>query len=383
MEYVKLGEIGKIVTGNTPSKKEKKYYSENYIDFVKPTNFKNNEITYINKGEEFLSLEGMQKGRVAGSNSVLITCIGNIGNIGLLNKKVCFNQQINSIEIDNGKVFKEYVAYALQSIVPVLRHNANKAVVPILNKSQLEKIKIPICNLEKQKRIIDKLNIVRRIIKKQKNQLKLLEDLSKSLFYEMFGDPIRNEKGWEVKKLSEVSDIKSGGTPSTKNKEYWENGNISWIGSNMCQNRVIYENDGKFITQKGLENSSAKVFEKDVILIALVGATIGKVALLKFLTTTNQNIAGIKILDNKKYKPEYIFYILQFLYPKFQKLGGDKFKMANLSFIKNLMILDVSYTLQNKFAEKVEKIDKLKFEIEQSLKETENLYNSLMQKFFK
>ena len=57
--------------------------------------------------------------------------------------------------------------------------------------------------------------------------------------------------------------------------------------------------------------------------------------------------------------------------------------MANLSFIKNLMILDVSYTLQNKFAEKVEKIDKLKFEIEQSLKETENLYNSLMQKFFK
>ena len=183
MEYVKLGEIGKIVTGNTPSKKEKKYYSENYIDFVKPTNFKNNEITYINKGEEFLSLEGMQKGRVAGSNSVLITCIGNIGNIGLLNKKVCFNQQINSIEIDNGKVFKEYVAYALQSIVPVLRHNANKAVVPILNKSQLEKIKIPICNLEKQKRIIDKLNIVRRIIKKQKNQLKLLEDLSKSLFW--------------------------------------------------------------------------------------------------------------------------------------------------------------------------------------------------------
>ena len=382
MEYVKLGEIGKIVTGNTPSKKEKKYYSENYIDFVKPTNFKNNEITYINKGEEFLSLEGMQEGRVAGSNSVLITCIWNIGNIGLLNKKVCFNQQINSIEIDNGKVFKEYVAYALQSIVPVLRHNANKAVVPILNKSQLEKIKIPICNLEKQKRIIDKLNIVRRIIKKQKNQLKLLEDLSKSLFYEMFGDPIRNEKVWEVKKLSEFSDIKSGGTPSTKNKEYWENGNISWIGSNMCQNRVIYENDGKFITQKGLENSSAKVFEKDVILIALVGATIGKVALLKFLTTTNQNIAGIKILDNKRYKSEYIFYILQFLYPKFQKLGGDKFKMANLSFIKNLTILDVSYTLQNKFAKKVEKIDKLKFEIEQSLKETENLYNSLMQKFF-
>ena len=283
---------------------------------------------------------------------------------------------VKILKVKNEKFLAKYLYYALLKFkIPNTGYNRHF--------KWLKNFKIEEIELEKQKKIVEILDKSNLIIKRKKEELKKLEELKKSLFYEMFGDPIRNEKGWEVKKLSEVSDIKSGGTPSTKNKEYWENGNISWIGSNMCQNRVIYENDGKFITQKGLENSSAKVFEKDVILIALVGATIGKVALLKFLTTTNQNIAGIKILDNKKYKPEYIFYILQFLYPKFQKLGGDKFKMANLSFIKNLMILDVSYTLQNKFAEKVEKIDKLKFEIEQSLKETENLYNSLMQKFFK
>ena len=133
----------------------------------------------------------------------------------------------------------------------------------------LENTYFNIPGIETQNEVVNIIEKIQKIIQKKIKQLKQSEELKKSLFYEMFGDPIRNEKGWEVKKLSEVSDIKSGGTPSTKNKEYWENGNISWIGSNMCQNRVIYENDGKFITQKGLENSSAKVFEKDVILIAL------------------------------------------------------------------------------------------------------------------
>lgn len=61
----------------------------------------------------------------------------------------------------------------------------------------------------------------------------------------------------------------------------------------MCQNAVPYENDGKYITEKGYANSSAKLFKRDTVLVALVGAAIGKVALLKFETTTNQNVLGI------------------------------------------------------------------------------------------
>ena len=198
----------------------------------------------------------------------------------------------------------------------------------------------------------------------------------------MFGDPIKNEKGWKVSNFGKNFEVSSGGTPSTKISEYWENGNISWIGSNLCQNKILNENDGKYITELGYENSSAKLYAKGTILIALVGATIGKTALLKFPTATNQNIAGVEV-DNNKFSSDFVFFVAQLLYPKFQGIGKNKFKMANLKFIKDLPIIIPPLSLQNEFSQFVEKTDKLKFEAEKSLKEMENLYESLMQKFFK
>ena len=176
----------------------------------------------------------------------------------------------------------------------------------------------------------------------------------------MFGDPIKNEKGWKVSNFGKNFEVSSGGTPSTKISEYWENGNISWIGSNLCQNKILNENDGKYITELGYENSSAKLYAKGTILIALVGATIGKTALLKFPTATNQNIAGVEV-DNNKFSSDFVFFVAQLLYPKFQGIGKNKFKMANLKFIKDLPIIIPPLSLQNEFSQFVEKTDKLKF----------------------
>ncbi|WP_338936759.1 restriction endonuclease subunit S [Fusobacterium polymorphum] len=156
--------------------------------------------------------------------------------------------------------------------------------------------------------------------------------------------------------------MSSGGTPSKANKIYWENGTISWIGSNMCNDEIITKNDGKFITEEGLKNSSAKIYKMNTVIVALVGATIGKTGLLKFETSTNQNIAALEI-KNMDYSPEFLFFLLQNLYYKFTELGGDTFKMANLSFIKNLPLISPPIELQNKFAERIEKIEKLKFTI--------------------
>ena len=176
----------------------------------------------------------------------------------------------------------------------------------------------------------------------------------------MFGDPIKNDKGWKISDFGKSFEVSSGGTPSTKIMEYWENGDISWIGSNLCQNKILHENDGKYITELGYENSSAKLYEKGTILIALVGATIGKAALLKFSTATNQNIAGVEV-DNNKFSSEFVFFVVQLLYPKFQGIGKNKFKMANLKFIKDLPIITPPLYLQNEFAEFVTKTNKLKF----------------------
>ena len=246
----------------------------------------------------------------------------------------------------------------------------------------MKRYKIAIPPLPEQERIVAELDCLSSIIEKQKDQLKELDNLAQSIFYTMFGDPITNEKGWEVKTFGKEFEISSGGTPSTSNKQYWDNGDISWIGSNMCQNAVIYENDGKYITTLGLEKSSAKLYDEGYVLVALVGATIGKTALLKIRTSTNQNIAGINVPKNKEYNSVFVFYLLQRLYCLFEDIGGDKFKMANLGFVRSLPLMSPPILLQQEFASKIEAIEKQKELIKQSMAETETLFNSRMDYYF-
>ncbi len=256
------------------------------------------------------------------------------------------------------------------------------AVVPKLTQKALVSIPIPIPPLSEQQHIVEELDLLSSIIEKKKAQLNELDNLAQSLFYEMFGDPITNEKGWEASTFNQEFEVSSGGTPSTRKKEYWDNGTISWIGSNMCQNKVLSDNDGKYITKEGLEHSSAKWYHKGFVLVALVGATIGKCALLNFDTTTNQNIAGINVPSNKYFEPYFVFFTLQSLYSLFQNIGEGKFKMANLSFVRSLPIIKPPLDLQQQFAEKIEAIEHQKDLIKQSIKEVETLFNSRMDYYF-
>ncbi len=272
-------------------------------------------------------------------------------------------------------LFYQLLSGRFYSYIEPLQSGAN---YPAVSDGIVKSYSIPIPPLSEQQRIVEELDLLSSIIEKKKAQLKELDSLAQSIFYDMFGDPVENEKGWEVKKLGEEFEVSSGGTPSTSKSEYWDNGNISWIGSNMCQNQVLHKNDGKFITKEGLEHSSAKLYLKGYVLVALVGATIGKVALLDFDTTTNQNIAGINVPNKKDYTSFFIFYLIQSLYFLFENIGEGKFKMANLSFIRALPIISPPLPLQQQFAEKIEAIEHQKELIKQSIKEVETLFNSRM-----
>ena len=282
------------------------------------------------------------------------------------------------------KVFPEYLQLFFKTnqykkqIKKITKKSVNQASFSV---NDFKEILITVPDLNIQEKIIKKIKVLEKILENNKLKLAYLSELTKSLFTRMFGDIKSNDKNWKIYKFSEKLKISSGGTPSKANKIYWENGTISWIGSNMCNDEIITKNDGKFITEEGLKNSSAKIYKMNTVIVALVGATIGKTGLLKFETSTNQNIAALEI-KNMDYSPEFLFFLLQNLYYKFTELGGDTFKMANLNFIKNLPLISPPIELQNKFTERVEKIEKLKFEIEKSIEEAQKLYNSLISKYF-
>ena len=113
------------------------------------------------------------------------------------------------------------------------------------------------------------------------------------------------KQGWVIKKLGEVCETGAGGTPLKSHKDYYEGGTIPWLLSGEVSQGEIY-NSKNFITEKGLKNSSAKLFPPNTVLIAMYGATAGQVGILKFEASTNQAVCGI--LPNEKTIPEYLYY---------------------------------------------------------------------------
>ena len=389
IQYKKLTDICEIITGEWGT--EIKENSQNIVSVIRTTNFLNNgKIDIQNK--ELVKRE-MDKNKIEQKKlkkgDIIIEKSGGSPNQPV-GRVVFFNLNSNDIFLCNNftsilrikeKINSKYIFYFLRNSYKnnkVLKfQNKTTGIINLKLQDYLNGSCIYLPELRIQNKVVNILDILESILEKNQNYLNYLKELTKSLFTRMFGDIKSNDKNWKIYKFSEKLKISSGGTPSKANKIYWKNGTISWIGSNMCNDEIITKNDGKFITEEGLKNSSAKIYKMNTVIVALVGATIGKTGLLKFETSTNQNIAALEI-KNMDYSPEFLFFLLQNLYYKFTELGGDTFKMANLSFIKNLPLISPPIELQNKFAERIEKIEKLKFIFDKAL--ISNIFGKLYKK---
>lgn len=166
-----------------------------------------------------------------------------------------------------------------------------------------------------------------------------------------------NEIEW--KSLGDVCIVQAGGTPSKNESLYWENGNIKWLSSTVCKNQKNVDEITNYITEQGLLKSSAKMMKANTTLIALVGATIGKVAFLPFEAAINQNIAGIYPINDNDVDPSYVYYACAMLYPKFLELSSGKLAMANLSFVRNLKIPIPPLEKQQRIVDILDRFDKL------------------------
>ena len=156
-------------------------------------------------------------------------------------------------------------------------------------------------NIEKQKQIIDG---ALQIIKAERE--------SKGIFFE--------KVDFEKVDLLSIAEITSGGTPLRSRPDYYDNGTIKWLKSGEVRQGEIYDSE-EYITEKGLKNSSAKVFPVDTILLAMYGATAGQVGILKVEASTNQAIAGI-IVNKDEVLPKYLYYFYQAQTNQFLKLAG-------------------------------------------------------------
>ena len=251
------------------------------------------------------------------------------------------------------------------------------AVVPKLTQKALVSIPIPIPPLSEQQHIVEELDLLSSIIEKKKAQLNELNNLAQSLYYEMFGDPITNEKGWEVKKLGEICSFSQGVQVDVS-----EQSTEKIPGWNRFLRIVDYTTDNDDIRYVNV-NDPKFILNKDDIAMVRYGASVG-----------TSDIGKEGVLANNLFKinySKYVFnkyYLLYSFHTKYFKAFINTVSfgaaMPALSFkvIKDFQILQPPLSCQQSFATKIETIEHQKELIKQSIKEVETLFNSRMDFYF-
>ena len=381
-KYKKLEEVGVVITGNTPSTKDyRNYESEDYC-FVKPSDILKDGITKLRQSEYHISDYAYQKSRKLPKGSVLTTCIGIIGKVGILQMDATCNQQINAI-VPLPLIDSSYLAYTILSSKNQLDKIANAPVVPIINKKEFSNLVIPVPPLSEQQHIVEELDLLSFIIGKKKAQLNELDNLAQSLFYEMFGDPNLNENNYDIKKLGEVCSIERGGSPRpiTDYITDAENG-INWIkiGDAVEGSKYIKSTSEK-IKPEGMKKSRF-VHKGDFILSNSM--SFGKPYILGVDGCIHDG--WLVIHDEKEvFDKSYLYYYLSSptIYGEFKRLAvGGVVNNLNSKLVRGVKVVIPPIDLQQQFASKIEAIEHQKELIKQSIKEVETLFNSRMDYYF-
>lgn len=274
-------------------------------------------------------------------------------------------------------VFYEYLYLFLLNLD--FRLFTRRGAVPTLDIAELKKQTIPVPPLPIQEQIVSEFDLLSGIIEKKREQLKELDALAQSIFYDMFGDPITNEKGWEVKKLKDVADIVGGSTPKTNIKEYW-NGDNYWVTPAELHGTRYISSTERCITDLAVDKAHLTQLPIGTVLLSS-RAPIGKVCITRVPMYCNQGFKNVICSDklNSEYVYQYLIDKTEFL----NSLGtGATFKEISKTTTENITIPIPPLPLQHQFATKIEAIEKQKELIKQSISETETLFNARMQEHF-
>ena len=180
-------------------------------------------------------------------------------------------------------------------------------------------------------------------------------------------------------KLGDVFEIGSGGTPSKSHPEYY-GGDIPWVKTGDLKNEYLYEVED-FITEEGLKNSAAKVYEADTVLIAMYGATIGATSILKINACTNQACAAFK--KNEQVIPEYLYYFLRSQKKKFVKDGvGGAQPNISAGYLKKVEMELPSIEDQRVIVDILEKISDIVIKRKQEIQSLDNLIKARFVEMF-
>lgn len=384
MKYEKLANYYKVTSGGTPSRKNSEFYLDGKIPWVKTGDLKN---MYLEDVSEFITERGLEKSsaKLFPKDTVLIAMYGaTIGNCSILSIDAATNQACAAF-LPNENILPEYLYYFFHNIKNDLIFKAVGGAQPNISISILRNIEIPYCSLNRQKAIVDVLNLSREIINKRKAQVTELSSLIQSTFLEMFGNPLTNNYGYKTDQIKNIcDDIKGGGTPSKRRPEYYK-GDIPWVTPKDMKTLLIKDSIDH-INNEAIENSSTKLIPADSLLMVIRSGILKRylpVAINKEDVTLNQDMKAF-IVNKNIVTPEYLLLFFQ----NYQKKLLSQVRSVtadNLDFnqIKGVEVPIPPIEKQVEFSNLFNQINTLIENIKQQILIQEELYISLMQRAFK
>ena len=377
-EKIKLGEIIDTIQGSQyPLDEQITEYKEGYFRFLRISD-------YTKSDEPIRYVKYSGKELVCEENEVVVVRYGNVGFIGYGKKGILANN-LFVLRLKNEKFDSKYLYYYLNSpnINNAIVNKANSSTMPALTHKMIKDLEIPIVDIEKQKCIVNELDKIQKIIDIREEQIEYFDELIKSQFVEMF-----ESKDYNKATIGKCAKFQGG--YAFKSKDFVENGvklvqisnvnkdTLDWIEINRVPESFIE----KYKEYSLVANDVVMAMTRPIIK-SLNEVKIAQVREDDLPCLLNQRVG--RFIINDSVNKEYLTYCCKS--DKFknyvEKMSGNSLQ-PNISSkqVENFEISLPPIELQNKFAEFVKQIDKQKFEIENSLKEMQELYESLMEKYF-
>lgn len=361
----KLGDFFTIASGGTPDKRNPSYYENGTIPWVKTGDLKNQ---YVPAGIEYITEEGLNNSsaKLFPPNTVLVAMYGaTIGACSILTYEAATNQACAAF-LPNKNVLPTYLYYFLSSKREQFVKDGVGGAQPNISAGYLKNVQFGLIPMQQQIDIVEKLDKVEKLIVLRKEQLAKLDQLVKSRFIELFGDPESNPKGWDRQRFDQICEnLDSRRVPITSTDR--KAGNYPYYGASGI---VDYVED--------------YIFDEDILLISEDGAN-----LLMRSTPIAFSVSGKVWVNNhahvvrfeSKATQKYIevCFALTDISGSITGTAQPKLNQAKL----NAMLFCIPpLELQEQFAAFVEQTDKSKLAIQQSLDKLELLKKSLMQEYF-
>ncbi|MBS4536373.1 restriction endonuclease subunit S [Clostridium sp. D2Q-14] len=386
MDYKRLGEISNIRAGGTPSRSKKEYWQNGNIPWLKIGNLNKK---YINKCTEYITDQGLNNSsaKLFKSGTILYTIFATLGEVAILDIDSATNQAIAGIEVKDTNILTEYLYYYLKSIRRTIIDTGRGVAQNNINLRILRNLIVPIPTIQTQKKIVEILNKSHNLIDKRKEQIKLLDDLIQSIFYDMFGDPVTNPKGWDEVLLKDII-VNSNNGLARRGKA-----NIGQIVLRLVelQNGFIDYSNVNRIELTDKEKSKYQLENNDFLFARVNGNPnyVGRCAVFKLIDEPvyhNDHIIRVHF-DENILEGQYTSCLLNSDYGKKELSAQIKTSAGQYTISQDglgkIRLLVPPIELQFQFSEHVKQINKMKIEMQKSLDEINITYKALMQQCFR